>query len=339
MAGINIGTSTYTGEVLEDLISHAVKGNETVDNGLVHIKSGIQHKYVIPTIKLGNIIQDNIPTPQSTDADGEYTLGERYLEPSEFMVYLEFNPRDYEKYWRPFQPTGNLVFRELDPAVQAKMLRLLIEKKNEYMGQALWMSTKGGGSTGFTAPAGAEELGLLSKKNKYFDGFMKRLLLSSKTDTDGEKVIISGATALDTGEKVEAALTAAYRACPKQIRRNTNLKFVVDFDTWDLYDSYLSSKDSKYTTNKDVNDYRFKGKQIVPINDIAEQTIILGAFGTGEDSNFWVGVDYANDGDIVKVDRLQSNSELYFFQMRMKADVNIVKPGEIVMHSAYINAV
>ena len=45
------------------------------------------------------------------------------------MVYLEFNPRDYEKYWRFAQPEGNLVFRELDPKIQATMLRLLMDKK------------------------------------------------------------------------------------------------------------------------------------------------------------------------------------------------------------------
>ena len=48
-----------------------------------------------------------------------------------------------------------------------------------------------------------------------------------------------------------------------------------------------------------------------------------------------MGVDYANDTEVLKVDRLQSNSELFFVQMRMKMDVNIVKPAEIVVHTAY----
>ena len=50
------------------------------------------------------------------------------------MVYLEFNPRDFEKYWMFAQPDGNLVFRELDPKVQATMLRLLMDKKNALSG-------------------------------------------------------------------------------------------------------------------------------------------------------------------------------------------------------------
>lgn len=92
----------YSGEVLEDLISYTAQGNDTYKEGLIHIKSGIQHKYTLPAIKLGEIIQDNVPTPTSNhgkkgeNGENEYTFTERYLEPADFMVYLEFNPRDYE---------------------------------------------------------------------------------------------------------------------------------------------------------------------------------------------------------------------------------------------------
>lgn len=330
-------TTTYSGEVRKDLLIHSMTGNDTVDKGLVHFKNNIQHKFVLPTMKLGNIIQDNVPTPSTSV--GTYTFGERYLEPNDFMVYTEFNPRDFEEMWRPFQPKGNLVFRKLNPKIQTAMLRQLIARKNQWMGSALWMSTKGGLSTGYTAPSGETNVGDVSgNKNKYWDGYLARLLTSAADDPDGEKVIISGTTAMDTGAKVEAALYAAYKKCPKAIRGSKKLKFVLDYDLWDLYDEYLSSKDNKYTENKDVNDYRFKGKQIVPVNGFPAQTIVLGEFGKDEMSNFWVGVDYSSDTEVIKVDKLQSNSELYFFQMRMKTDVNFCKPGEIVMHTAYVKA-
>jgi len=332
---VNFSTNTYSGEVLEDLISHAVQGNDTMNEGLVHVKSGIQHKYVLPTIKLGEIIQDNVATPVSpTNSKGTYTLGERYLEPEEFMVYLEFNPRDFEEYWRPFQPTGNLVFRELDPFVQTKMLRLLIERKNEYLGESIWMSTKGGGTAAYTGPVGLNALG--TGMNKYHQGFMARLLDSIKSGVGTEKVISAGTTALDTGAKVEAALYAIWKQFPKQLRKSRKLKFVMDMEIWDLYDEYLTAKDVKYKENKDVNEHKFKGKPIIPINGMPEQTIVLAELSTGADSNFWMGVDYANDTEVVKIDQLQSNSELYFFQMRMKIDVNIVKPGEIAVHTPWV---
>ena len=122
MASVSFAQNTYAGEVLEDLLTYTAQGNDTYKEGLIHIKSGIQYKYTLPSVSLGDIIQDNKPTPTSpTDSKGTYTFRERYLEPKDFMVYLEFNPRDFEKYWKFAQPDGNLVFRELDPKVQATL--------------------------------------------------------------------------------------------------------------------------------------------------------------------------------------------------------------------------
>jgi hypothetical protein len=337
----------YNGEVLEDLLTYTAQGNDTYKEGLIHIKSGIQHKYTLPAIKLGDIIQDNVPTPTSNhgkkgdNGENEYQFTERYLIPQEFMVYLEFNPRDYEKYWKFAQPDGNLVFRELDPKIQATMLRLLMEKKNEYIGNAIWTSAKGGEAVaGITTPTDCIKIG--RGKEKYFDGFIKRVIDNVNT-TDaktiaGGQVIISGTTELTGGAAIEQALYALWKKCPKQIRKKSGLSFIIGWDAWDAYDQYISDKQVKYSENTEVNRYRFKGKRIIPIVGIPEHTIVLGEFSTGMESNLWMGVDYANDTEVLKVDRLQSNSELFFFQMRMKMDVNIVRPAEIVVHTAYQKA-
>lgn len=347
MATISYAGNTYAGEVLEDLLVYTAQGNDTYREGLIHIKPGVQKKFTLPHVSLGKIIQDNVPTPTSDHgkegADGmnQYTFSERYLEPQDFMVYLEFNPRDFEEYWRPFQPTGELIFRELDPKVQATMLHLLIDRKDEYLGDCIWASKKGGAgdiesdSEENTTVGGNTEAGPM----KYFDGFMARVITNlNSTDANEKatgKVVLAGTTALESGEQVEAALYAMYRACPKRLRKSNKLVFVMGWELWDLYDEYLSTKETKYTENADVNKFRFKGKRVVVINGITEQTIALGKFTTGTDSCLWMGVDYATDQESVKVEKLQANSELYFFQMRMKVDVNIVLPSEIVVWTTY----
>lgn len=176
-------------------------------------------------------------------------------------------------------------------------------------------------------------------KEKYFDGVIKRIIDNvSATDAEtiaGGQCVVSGNTELTDGAAVEAALYAMWKKCPKQIRKKASLSFIIGWDAWDAYDQYISDKQVKYSENTEVNRYRFKGKKIIPIVGIPEHTIVLGEFSTGMDSNLWMGVDYANDTEVLKVDRLQANSELFFFQMRMKMDVNIVRPGEIVVHTAY----
>lgn len=353
MATIHYSANSYAGEVLEDLLVYTMQGNDTYAEGLIHIKPGIQHKLTLPHVGLGKIIQDNVATPTSTQGGNpsgdfnQYTFTERYLEPQDFMVYLEFNPRDFEDYWKPFQPDGQLIFRELDPKVQSTMLRLLVDKKDQYIGESIWCSRKGGAtpadqakiisdSLDNTQIGGDSEAGPM----KYFDGFMARVLANLAAASDSNeaktgKVILAGNTVLDTGAKVESALFAMWQACPKKLRKNSKLCFVMGWELWDLYDQYLSSKDVKYTENTEVNRYRFRGKRVVVIDGVPENTIALGKFSSGEDSCLWLGCDYATDQESVKISPLQANSELYFFQMRMKVDVNIVLPSEIVVWTTY----
>lgn len=370
MATINFAGNTYAGEVLEDLLVYTAKGNETYEAGLVHVKPGIQKRYVLPHIQLGSIIQDNKATPTSTegaavDSTGhnKYNLSERYLDPQDFMVYLEFNPRDFEEYWRFAQPEGPLVFRELAPEVQRTMLRLLLDRKDQYINDCIWCGRKGGTSTTITTPSGKTAPGGSSAAGpmKYFDGALVRVLANLKaqaaqkavddgttgaTITDAQKndiasgkVILAGSDAFTGGDDVETALYAIWQKTPANIRKSNKLKFVMGWETWDLYDQYLTTeKDYKYVENPDINKRTFKGKQIVVIDGVPEDTIFFGKFSTDQDSCLWMGIDYSTDEESVKVERLQANSELYFFQMRMKMDVNLVRPGEVVVWTAYKNA-
>lgn len=348
MATINYSANGYNGEVLEDFLVYTAKGNETYEEGLIHIVPGIQKKKTLPHISLGSIVQDNKPTPTSTqggageNGENTYQISERYLEPQDFMIYIEFNPRDFEQYWKPFQPECKLVFRELDPKVQATMAHLLLDKKDSYIGQSIWCGRKGGTDASIisdndenVALGGSCEAGPM----KYFDGAIMRVINNTTEPSDNEaasgRVVIAGNTALTSGEQVQNALYAMWRSAPKRVRKSSKYRFVMSGETWDMLDEYWSSKDVKYSTDTEENKKRFKGKQIAVVNDLPENTIFLGKFTRDMESCLWMGVDYATDQDSLVVEPLQNNSELYFFQMRLKADVNIVLPSEIVVWTTY----
>lgn len=333
------GATNYTGEVLEDLLTYTAQENETYKEGLIHVKSGIQKKLALPMIQLGGIIQDHKPTPDSSKGDVTHT--ERYLEPNDFMVYIEFNPRDYEQYYRPFQPTGNLVFRELDPKVQATIARLILEEKEDYINHAIWCSAKPEDAAKITATDGAKTVEVGSEDvagpMKYFNGAITRMLINataadSSEEAKGGKVVLAGSGAFADGAAVEAELYAMWKSFAPKLRKKTNVEVLMDFATWDKYDQYLSSKEYKNNDNRNENQHMFRGKRVIPMVALPENTIIIGAFTQDKNSNLWMGVDYANDEDVLVVDKLQNNSELYFFKMLLKMDVNIVKPAEIVAH-------
>ena len=336
---LGAGATNYTGEVLEDLLTYTAQENETYKEGLIHIKAGIQKKYTLPAISLNAIIQDHVATPTSSKGDYEFT--ERCLEPNDFMVYIEFNPRDFEKYYKFAQPNGNLVFRELDPKVQATMIRLLLEKKMEYINSAIWNSALTADKAKITALDGASSVAIgaddAAGPQKYFNGAIARMLINAAAaegtdEAKGGQIISAGTGALADGAAVETELYAMWKVTPPKVRKKSGLVILMDYATWDKYDEYVSSKEYKYTDNRQENQHMFRGKRIIPMTALPENTIIIGCFTTGADSNLWMGVDYANDEDVLQVDKLQANSELYFFKMLLKMDVNIVKPGEIVAH-------
>lgn len=333
------GATNYTGEVLEDLLTYTAQENETYKEGLIHVHPGIQKKLALPLIQTKNIIQDHKPTPDSSQGDIIHT--ERYLEPNDFMVYIEFNPRDYEQYYKPFQPKGNLVFRELDPKVQSTIGRQILEDKEEYINHAIWCSATTTEAAKVTATDGASTVEVGSQDDqgpmKYFNGAIMRMLINAAATADteeakGGQVKIAGTGAFTDGAAVETELYAMWKAMPPKIRKKANLQVLMDYASWDKYDEYLSSKEHKYTDNRTENQHMFRGHRIIPMVALPENTIIIGSFSTGRDSNLWMGVDYANDEDILVVDKLQANSELYFFKMLLKMDVNIVRPAEIVAH-------
>ena len=337
----NQGSSNYTGEVLSDLLTLTAQDNETYKEGLIHVKSGIQKKYALPSVRLGKIIQDHKATP--TSSEGEYQFAERYLEPENFMVYLEFNPRDFEQYYRPFQPTGNLVFRELDPKVQATMIRLLMERKTEYINHAIWCAAEKANADKVSASdgtgLGTTEIGSEDSAGpmKYFNGAIMRMLLNAAAGEETEdakcgKVKIAGTGTFANGEAVEKELFAMWQATEPKVRKKAGLVILMDYKSWDAYNQYLAGKSSKYNDNREENEHRFQGKRIIPLVALPDDTIIIGCFTTGMDSNLWMGIDYPNDEEVLQVEKLQANSELYFFKMLIKMDVNIVRPSEITAH-------
>lgn len=337
----NAGQSNYTGEVLEDLLTLTAQDNETYKEGLIHVKSGIQKKYSLPSVSLRKIIQDHKATP--TSSEGEYTFAERYLEPEDFMVYLEFNPRDFEQYYRPFQPKGNLVFRELDPKVQATMIRLLMERKVEYIDHAIWCSAtateKAKVSDSSNTNKGNTEIGSddAAGPMKYFNGAIMRMLMNANAIEDSEdkksgQINVAGSGTFENGQAVEKELYAMWKATAPKVRKKAGMVILMDYKSWDAYNQYLSDKTAKYNDNRTENEHRFQGKRIIPMVALPDDTIIMGCFTTGLDSNLWMGIDYANDEEVLQVEKLQANSEMYFFKMLIKMDVNIVRPSEITAH-------
>lgn len=341
--GIIYPTGSYGGEVLDHILQLTAHENDTYKKGLIHIETGIVSELTLPTSEIGDLVQDNVPTPDLKTAEigengfNEYKITERKLVPRPFMIFKKWNPETMASYWKPFQPKGNQLFRDLSPQVQADFVFKVLDEKNRWLGQAIWQSVEGGAAKSQSqTPEGATKLGAGSYK--YFDGVIERLITSLKDTERVNKAILAGNTTLDTGEAVESAFQAMFLRLPDNMRADiTDLTFVTSWTTWLKYDQYLTSQGYKYKDNSQLNELRFKGIRVIPVSGVPEHTIVLGKMSTTQSSNLWMGIDWASpkDEDVFKIGSIAEYSVEKFIQMRMKADVNVVKPCEIIFHTAY----
>lgn len=330
-----VHSSGYAGEVLDAFIVKAATGNYTVDKGSIKVQSKIQHKYTLPRLQVGNIIQPRVATPVSSV--GDFTITERELNPLDFMVYTEFNPRDLESFWKFAQPDGNLVFRKLDPKVQIDLVAELMKELNRYLGEAIWHGNADITGTFTTVtPAGGVELGDAALALDQFNGLLPRILEDARDGATGEKPLLSGNTEIDDTTKVLAALNGVFDTIPKALRGKADLKIIMDVALFDLYDQALIESNFKHADYTNTNVQRFRGIEIVPTNGCPTSTIVATIASAGMNSNLWMGVDYVNDAEVLQIDKVQANSELYFFKMLIKADTVVAKPSELVYHTPYV---
>ena len=195
------------------------------------------------------------------------------------------------------------------------------------------VSKSDGSETGTTEIGGDDAAGPMN----LFNGAIVRMLMNISADAESEdakcgRVNLIGTGTFADGEAVEQELYKMWEGTKPKVRKKQGLVILMDYKSWDAYNKYLSGKYYKYSDNRDENQRRFQGKRIIPMVALPEDTIIMGCFTTGVDSNLWMGIDYPSDEEVLKIDILQNNSELYFFKMLMKIDINIVLPDEITAH-------
>lgn len=310
---VNIAT-IYAGEVLEQLLVRATTGNQMVAGGHIHVQPGVQKKFIIPRLRASNMLQKRKEQPTEEDSSGDFTIDERTLEPKDFMAFTTFNPRAFEAFWRPFQPTGNLVFRELPADVQNQMLAEMAKVVDFQLG--------GEFINGAFSPA----------EGDFFDGILTRIVADENVVIVAEPVGLTQANIISKMKLVRASV-------PKALRSHPNLKFFMSVRDAENYEYELTDKPSKGADYTNMNPERFKGIKIVPLADWPENVIVAAVTSSGIDSNFWAGVDYADDAEAIQIDKLTNAGEKYFFKMLMKADTNVVFPEDIVLYDGRESAI
>lgn len=302
---IVVKNTNYSGEVLENILTLAATGNEIVEKGLIMIIPGVEKRVSLPRLKTGKMLQKRKEDPVKADSKGDFNYDEKSLDPVDFMAFTVFNPRAFEQIWRKYQPKGNLVFRELPPEVQNKLLGELSKQVKFELGEHY--------VNGEYVKDGTD------------DQLMNGILTQMAKDDD--LIVVkptADATMLDKLKVIRTSI-------PKAMRNNPNLRIIMSIDDFDKYDDELTKREYKNSSETDINSKRYKGITIETLAAWPDGLIVATLCSMGADGNFFAAVNLQDDEDVIQIDKLSNASELYFFKLLMKADTNIAFGEECIV--------
>ena len=331
---LSITDTTYAGEAASYFLTRPVIGMDTVQKGCAHVQDGIKKKFTIPRIEVSNFIQRRAATPVS---QGAITVDGRTLLPLDLMLYLEFNPRDYEAHWQAVNLSPKLMDRQAPPTAEEFTMLQTMKRLNEFFENAIWRSRLVFDPTNpsYVTPASKGQA-TTDSVYFYFDGLLTKLLNDANTiQISAPKVLISGATS-GGNENINEAFMRAYSKVPQALLFKygmTGLKIHCSYLTQQVYEDFLTTQTYKNndTTEKGIN--RWKGYEIVPLAGMPDNTFLFAISSPAQDSNIWVGVNSTQDEEGLQLAKLQANSELFFIKGLFKMDTQIGFPDFAVLYT------
>lgn len=312
-----ITDTTYAGEAASQFIVKAITSNDTIGGGNAYVKDGIKKKFTIPRwdSDYESLIQDRQATPTSK---GTMTVTGQVIDPADYMIYMEFNPRDFEDHWFATQLDPTLIDRSLPYSAESVVVQGVMARHQKYMNKIMW-----NGNTTLAAPS----------IYRYFDGWLTKASNSLTTNK------VTSPTTL-TAVNIQAELLRGRALLPEALRFDPNMKIYLSYNTYDLYQQSLvdlvyKGPDSS-TLAANATSTRFWGAEVIRIADFAANTFVYAKGMATTESNLWVGMNSVADEGLV-LRQLQANSELWFVKMLMKLDVNFGWDEEIVYYGPVIN--
>ncbi len=289
-----LNTTNYSGEVLENVLTLATTGNELVSKGLIMVIPGVNSSISIPRVKSGKMLQKRKEDPQKSDSKGDFTYSEKKLVPKDMMAFTLFNPRAFEHIWREYQPTGDLVFRQLPTNVQNILLQELLKQVGNELGYQYINGEYG------------------DADSQLLDGILTQVA----KDADIVKVKSTGTTMLQRLKELRTHI-------PVTMRNNSNLRILMSVEDFDTYDDELTQLANKGAAPTDINQERYKGITIEVLTQWPAGLIVATLCDSGMNGNLFAAVNLQDDENVILIDKWANASEMYFFKMLMKADTQI----------------
>lgn len=326
-----VNDTIYAGTVAPYFVLPAMFNFDSVLKKVLYVKDGIKKQHTIPTMDFSGVLQPRVATP--TQSGGNLTIDGRRLIPADMMAYQEMNPRNLEVHWDTENLSQTLLTRQLPATTENYIMLLLLGRAFEQWEIMVWQ-----GSTQYQNNANVPQFDNSGNPNPYYqiqfiDGLVKRFLSDTSIYT------IANPVTLTASNIVSAAFLPLYQSVAtnnkgllSQDPQRTKLKYLVSYNTAVIYEQYLTSQPFKGNDPTERGLNRYLNFEVVPCAGIPDNTVLFTVSNSTPEGNLWLGMNSVSDENF-QLMRKQNNSELFFFKMLMKLDVNYGRSEKVFLYT------
>lgn len=326
-----INDTSYAGTVAPYFILPALFKFDTVVKKMVYLKDGIKKQHTIPTMDFSGPLQPRVAQP--TQSGGNLTIDKRTLVPADIMAYQQMNPRNFEVHWDAEDLSQTLLTRQLPATAENYIMLLLLGRSFEQFEIMLWQ-----GSVQYQNNVNVPQFDPGGTPNPYFqiqfiDGYLKRMVADSAIYSVPSPVTITAANI------VSAALMPLYKLVAANNKgmlsadpSRTRMKFAVSYNTAALYEEYLTTQPFKGNDPTERGLFKYLNWEVVPCAGIPDNTVVFTEAMSTPEGNLWVGMNSVSDENF-QLARHRPDSELFFFKMLMKMDVNYGRSEKVFLYT------
>lgn len=325
-----INDTSYAGTVAPYFVLPAMFSFDTVAKKAVYVKDGIKKQHTIPTMDFSGPLQPRVAQPNTSG--GNVTIDKRVINPQDTMAYQLMNPRNFEVHWDAENLSQTLLTRQLPATAENYIMLLLMGRSFEQFELTCWQ-----GSTQYQNNVNVPQFNPDGTPNAYYqiqwtDGFIKRFLNDSSVVAIGSPVTITSSNIGTILMSMYNSLATNNKGLLAMDADRTKMKFFVSYATEQLYEQYLTTQPFKGNDPTERGLKRFLNWEIVPLAGVPDNTIVFTWAESAPTGNLWVGMNSVSDENFMLA-RHRPDSELFFFKMLMKIDVNYGRSEKVFLYT------
>jgi hypothetical protein len=311
------------------ILERALTGNIWIAMNLAFMNEGDKDGYSVLKHDLSAGIRAKTDDPASANA-GTFATAAVQRQLTVLESYHSFNPGDYHRYWKEYQPDGNFQWETLPSKVQTSLENLFLGGVAEGVEDLI---TNGG--TGFTSGL-IDQLAAISTS---LNG-----AVASNAQVVASNVLAFKAGSDGTGDQLGVVLTTSnifqkleilVKNQTKAMRKRAGRKFMVSHGTADLVrEAQRLELNFKGVDVTEAGIMRYAGYEIIENPSFPDDTIIFASMtGDMKSDAIQMGTSMSSDFNNLEVERVSNFGRLYGMCLTFAIDIYVVRPEEICYYS------